>query len=334
MTIREATRSDLPAIRALVEAYDDEIWRRPYPPGSWKDEYLDGWQVFVADEDEGGGLSGVAAGSIDPHGVGSVHFVYVRSVVRGRGFAKALLRTLVERLGELGADHVSLTVDTTNEVGLTVWRRLGFVEHAVEMNMPLPQLAQRLATAERPPSFGSLHVQTDDEAAVERTVRQFVPRLGGSAGSVVVPPRNGWTAVYDERCDRDRAAQRRLAEELSDRLGAVVVAVALEEQAVVRFQLFERGRMVDEYLSVPGYYGPLAKVDELSLAANPTLVARLTGADPALVRAVARTAGSPAELPLGPELLAEIAGVLGLEGATHGHAAAGSLPGAVIVSRG
>ena len=40
------------------------------------------------------------------------------------------------------------------------------------------------------PSFGSIHVQTDDVDAVVRAVRQFVPRLpGGSQGSVVLPPR-------------------------------------------------------------------------------------------------------------------------------------------------
>ena len=71
--------------------------------------------------------------------------------------------------------------------------------------------------------------------------------------------------------------------------------------------------MVDEYLSVPTYYGALNKADELSLAANPTLVARLTGADPARVRAVARTASSPGELPPARELLAQIADVMSLE---------------------
>ena len=40
----------------------------------------------------------------------------------------------------------------------------------------------------------------------------------------------------------------------------------------MRFRLYERGRMVDEYLSVPTYYGELPKGDELALAANPTLV--------------------------------------------------------------
>jgi hypothetical protein len=62
-------------------------------------------------------------------------------------------------------------------------------------------------------------------------------------------------------------------------MGVPVLALALEEQAVVRYLLFERGRMVDEYLSVPSYYGELSKADELSLAANATLVSRLTGAE-------------------------------------------------------
>jgi hypothetical protein len=148
---------------------------------------------------------------------------------------------------------------------------------------------------------------------VARAVRQFLPRLGGSARTEVNPPRNGWIAVYDELCDRDRAAHRRFGAELSERLGVPAVALRLEEGAVVRFYLFERGRMVDEYLSVPSYYGEVSKADELSLAANPTLVARLTGADPARVRAVARTASATSDLPPAPELLAEIAAVMGLQ---------------------
>ena len=39
---------------------------------------------------------------------------------------------------------------------------------------------------------------------------------------------------------------------------------------------------------------------------------RLTGAEPARIRAVARTAETPSELPPAPELAAELAGVLGL----------------------
>ena len=48
---------------------------------------------------------------------------------------------------------------------------------------------------------------------------------------------------------------RRLARELSERTGAVTLALGIEHEQVVRFILFEAGRIVDEYLSVPEHYG-------------------------------------------------------------------------------
>ena len=72
---------------------------------------------------------------------------------------------------------------------------------------------------------------------------------------------------------------------------------------------------------MPEFYGALPPGDVIGLAANPTLLHRLTGADPDAVRATARTAATPAELPPAQELLASIAAVLGLEGADHGYAA-------------
>jgi hypothetical protein len=71
--------------------------------------------------------------------------------------------------------------------------------------------------------------------------------------------------------------------------------------------------MVDEYLSVPAYYGPLPKGDELALAANPTLVSRLTGADREDVKRIARNAARPDELPPAEELYEQIARLMGLE---------------------
>ena len=143
-------------------------------------------------------------------------------------------------------------------------------------------------------SFGSIHLQSDDLRAVEQAVRQFVPRLpGGSRGSLVAPPRNGWIAVYDDVCDRNPEMLRRLARELSDRMGAVTLLLGVEREELVRMILFERGRIVDEYLSVPEFYGPLPPGDVVGLAANPTVVSRLTGADPEAVRRVARTAPRP-----------------------------------------
>jgi hypothetical protein len=101
-------------------------------------------------------------------------------------------------------------------------------------------------------------------------------------------------------------------------MGAVVIAIGVEHDQVVRFVLLEAGRIVDEYLSVPEHYGPLPPGDAIALAANPRVVARLTGADPAVIRAAARTAKSPAELPPAHELLEQIAAAIGLDGAEHG----------------
>jgi hypothetical protein len=126
---------------------------------------------------------------------------------------------------------------------------------------------------------------------------------------------------------------RRLARELSDRIGAVICLLGLERQELVRMILFERGRIVDEYLSVPEFYGPLPPGDVVGLAANPTVVSRLTGADPAAVRRIARTAPVAGDLPPAPELLAALADALKIQGAGHGWADAPDLPGAIRLAR-
>ena len=240
------------------------------------------------------------------------------------------LRHLVEEAKERGEDVV--TVETTPDVG-DAWRRAGFAEHARVFRAPVASIEQRLG-GDKAPSFGSVHVQTDDLDGVVRAVRQFVPRMpGGSKGSVVAPPRNGWTAVYDELTDRSPEMLRRLAREISDRMGAVVLLLGVEEEQVVRFVLFERGRLMDEYLSVPEYYGEIPPGDVISLSANPTVVARLTGADPGEIRRFAQTAESPDELSPAPELVAELSSLLGIEGGEHGYAAAAAIPGAVDIPR-
>ena len=64
-------------------------------------------------------------------------------------------------------------------------------------------------------------------------------------------------AVYDEVADRDPTALLRFAREMSTRMGAVVIALSLEVDEVVRMVALDRGGIVDEYLSVPEFYGPL-----------------------------------------------------------------------------
>jgi hypothetical protein len=70
---------------------------------------------------------------------------------------------------------------------------------------------------------------------------------------------------------------------------------------------------------VPEFYGALPPGDVVALGSNPTVVARLTGADARRVREVARTARSAAELPPALELLRQVADVMGVSGADHGY---------------
>lgn len=184
---------------------------------------------------------------------------------------------------------------------------------------------------ERPPSHGSLHLQTDDQNAVVQAVSRLVPRVFRSRTTIVAPPRNGWIAVYDEVAERDPRQLGRLGRELSNATGLVVLAIGVEEGTAVHYIAFERGRTLDEYLSLPHFRGALPSGDAVALRANPTVLARLTGASPAAVRGVARTADFPTELPPAEELLRDLAEVLGLEGTRIKFQDAHYVPDAVVV---
>jgi ribosomal protein S18 acetylase RimI-like enzyme len=313
VNIRRATEADEATLRALWEDFEREV-PEPYGEGEpWEDEWKDtlddirGGGVFIAEDDDG--PVGVARIEAPNRKDAMIQLVHVLERGRRQGVAKALLRECVADAQARGADHVSLEVLAANPTAIAVWTRLGFQEYAKFMAQPLDALAARLADAPPKEARASTHVQSDDEASVQRAVQQFMPRLAAPE----IDASDSWIRVTDAVLDADRDAHGRFAKELSERLGAVTVALAVEEGSVVRFRLYERGRMVDEYLSVPTYYGPLPKGDELALEANPTLVARLTGADREQVRAVARTAASPADLPPADDLYAQIAQLMGLE---------------------
>jgi GNAT superfamily N-acetyltransferase len=327
VTIREPTDAEVPVLEELVAAYLDEHWKRPFPPAPLDDPYLREGRVVVAEAD--GEVVGMAKGELR-HGLGHVSLVYVRPEARGQGAGKELVRDLVGYFREQAVEHVSLNVEVPNEEALAYWRRLGFTDYRRSLLTDLDSLADRLAGGAAP-SIGSVHVQTDDQSAVEKAVARFGPRVVRSRATVVSAPANGWIGVYDESARAEPERLRKLASELSYVTGGVVVALGAERGAVVRLIAFDRGQMMDEYLSVPEYYGVLPPGDAMALRANPTLLARLTGAEPAAIRAVARTADSPAELPPPEEHFAQLAEVLGIAGAGLGLDEAESLEGAVTV---
>ncbi|MCS7007053.1 MAG: GNAT family N-acetyltransferase [Gaiellaceae bacterium] len=339
VTIRPGAPGDLDAVEELWRRSAEEVPLRSSEDAGDRErerteiaDILASGISFVVERD-GGGLLGVAlARPRSPRRV-TLTGLYVTTEARGSCVVSALLREVARAAAALGAEVVDLEIAASNAHARTLYARWGFREAAITMVGEVATL-EALLGREEAVSFGSIHVQTDDLTTVETAVRQFVPRLpGGSRGSIVAPPRSGWIAVYDDVCDRDPEMLRRLAKELADRMGAVVISLGVERDEVVRMVCHESGRVVDEYLSVPQYYGPLPPGDVVGLQANPRVVSRLTGADPEAIRRIARTAGSPAELPPARELLAELSAAMGIEGAGHGWADAPEIPGAIRIAR-
>ena len=160
----------------------------------------------------------------------------------------------------------------------TSGRGSGFEEVALVMATPLEALERRLADGRPATSRASTHVQSDDLLSVERAIAQFVPRL--EAPKVTRPSKRLDPDHATRLLDADRDAQARLARELSDRLGAVVVALALEygeRRPLPPLRGRPHGRRVPVRADVLRRARRRATSSRWS--ANPTLVARLTGAD-------------------------------------------------------
>jgi ribosomal protein S18 acetylase RimI-like enzyme len=312
VSIREATAGDLELLMSLVERLESELPPLPYPedPAEFErtkvEKMVREGVALVAEED--GRAVGYALARFGDHGPTTVYVtdLWVDAASRGRDLGRELLQQVAVRASARGSTHVVLDVDSRNTEAISFYLRLGFEEGAKILRIGVDALAQPIVRGGE--SFGAIHVQTDDGNAVERAVAQYLPRLAPRTKGTVEGNR-AWASVRLEPFDRDTV--RKLARELSERFG-ITVLLAVEHSEVVRFVIHDRGRMVDEYLSVPNYYGPLPPGDALALRANPTVIARLTGAEPARVRAVARTAASPGELQPAGELYEAIAAVLGV----------------------
>src|SRR5262245_27011343 len=229
MNIRRVTTADEAALRELWEEFEQEV---PEPPGAvpetWEEEWvdvrrdIDQGAVFVAEDEEG--TVGTSRASAPTRGTSHLHMVHVRPRARRQGVAMALVQACVQEVKEKGATRITLDVLSTNAVARNVWSRLGFEEVELVMATPLDALEGRLAGMQVGPSRGAVHIQSDDETSIQRAVTGFVPRLEAPG---VVASQNGWTRITDTLFDEDRDAQSRFARDLSDRLGAVVVALAL-----------------------------------------------------------------------------------------------------------
>jgi ribosomal-protein-alanine N-acetyltransferase len=104
---------------------------------------VEGRVVLVAEDD--GRIVGAAFGKpAADASVAHLEFVFVEPAARRTGIGRELVRAFVAAACAAGAEHVTLDVDTSNEVGRAVWQRLGFAEYARRLATPLPALVERL----------------------------------------------------------------------------------------------------------------------------------------------------------------------------------------------
>jgi ribosomal protein S18 acetylase RimI-like enzyme len=306
VVIRAATHDDLPLVRELWQAFNEEIPDEPWREDdlaedlAWLEQAVEEEIVLLSGDD------GLAVARRRGDRLGFLEVVYVRPEARRGGIAEQLVREVVTRLREAGAEMLELEVLASNADARAIYERWGFKPVELTLGAPLAQLEQRLAPSEGP-TFGFVHVQTDD---VEKVRRDAVKVLRAEPD---IDVGSGWIRVRSDATDADAQRLKALAKELSYTTGGVTLSLGVQRGAVVRYDLFDRGSDVDEYLSVPEYYGPLPPGDAYALGANATVVARLTGADPKRVREVARTASSPDDLPPARELYEQIAAVMGLQ---------------------
>jgi GNAT superfamily N-acetyltransferase len=311
--IRTATTDDLALVRELWHAFEREV-----PEPVWRDddseddlrklEQAIGKDIVLLADNVG-----LAVATKTGQRAGMLDILFVRPRARGKGVADELVREVAEQLRAQGVGTLELEVLATNSDARAIYERWGFAPVELTLAAPIEALVERLGHKATGPTFGSIHVQTDDAGSVERDVQKALPRMGHSDQTTVSGAHNGWVSVRDELCDRDPTVLQRLGKELSYTSGGVVLALGVEEGVLVKYTLYDRGAAVDEYASVPEFRGPLPPGDVIALGANPTVVARLTGADPARVREIARTAASPSDLPPALELLAQIAELMGVQ---------------------
>jgi ribosomal protein S18 acetylase RimI-like enzyme len=304
--IRPATADDLPLVRELWQAFNAEIPDEPWREDdlaedlAWLEHAIGDEIVLLAGED------GLAVAQRKGERLGFLDVVYVRPEARRSGLAAQLVREIAARMREGGVEMLELEVLASNAEARAIYDRWGFKPVELRLGAPLAQLEQRLAPADGP-TFGFVHVQTDDIEKVKRDAAKVL-RLEPD-----VEVEGNWVRVRSDATDADPARLKSLAKELSYTTGGVVLSLGVERGVVVRYDLFDKGADIDEYLSVPEYFGPLPPGDTYALGANATVVGRLTGADPRRVREVARTAASPGELPPAQELYEQIATVMGVQ---------------------
>lgn len=130
--------------------------------------------------------------------------------------------------------------------------------------------------------FGSIHLRTDDRAAVQSAAAAVARRR--RAKFYLAPPRGGWVTLYPS----DGGQDERVAASVAKAAGGWAVWVSLHDDDVFAYAVWRDGRVVDRFNSCPDYFGEeLSPAVRRRVAGKPAKFADLLpqGVGPAEVKA-------------------------------------------------
>ena len=114
--------------------------------------------------------------------------------------------------------------------------------------------------------------------------------------AIVSPESSGCVVAYDEASDdQDGAAIAALASHLSASLHCPVLAVLDHDDDILWYQLYEDGKLTDEYDSTPGYFDPSAEPSAPAGGDAERLCRAFGASDVAAVEAVLRKSSFDAD---------------------------------------
>lgn len=156
VTVRDATRADLPRLgtlaEALVRVHHDLDPRRFFMPERVSEGYQmwfgreldDADAILLVAEGDGGAVLGYAYGRVEARDWNlllgrhaALHDILVEEGARRRGAAEALLGEFVARVKARGVPRVVLHTAVQNERAQALFRKMGFRPTMIEMTAEL-----------------------------------------------------------------------------------------------------------------------------------------------------------------------------------------------------
>ena len=119
--------------------------------------------------------------------------------------------------------------------------------------------------------------------------QEDIARFLAGRKAVLTPAHNGYVVVFDEQSDeQDQEIISELASRISREFRCAVLVVLNHDDDVLWFQLFENGKLTDEYDSSPGYFDPDGKLSA-PVGGNAQYLAAVFGAtDVAAIEVILR----------------------------------------------